>query len=144
MDCNLPGSCPWDSPGKKRSRLPCPPQAGCPNPGIKSPSPVSPALQADLLPMEPPGKPYPYIYIYLSVYLSISMSIYIFWDLISIFYLYVLLFKRFTTLLAFKLNGYFVKINLAFQSFFIFMNCSFCHAISLLHGHNTFSYFCNN
>ena len=52
MDCNLPGSCPWDSPGKRRSRLPCHPQEGCPNPGIKSPSPVSPALQADSLPAE--------------------------------------------------------------------------------------------
>ena len=52
VDCNLPGSCPWDSPGKRRSRLPCHPQEGCPNPGIKSPSPVSPALQADSLPAE--------------------------------------------------------------------------------------------
>ena len=34
--------------------LPCPPSGDLPNPGIK---PRSPALQADLLPSEPPGKP---------------------------------------------------------------------------------------
>ena len=36
------------------SGLPCPPPGGLPNPGIK---PRSPALQADSLPIEPPGKP---------------------------------------------------------------------------------------
>ena len=34
--------------------LPCPPPGYLPNPGIK---PSSPALQADSLPSEPPGKP---------------------------------------------------------------------------------------
>ena len=37
------------------SGLPCCPPGGLPNPGIK---PVSPALQGDSLPSEPPGKPY--------------------------------------------------------------------------------------
>ena len=36
------------------SGLPCPPPAGLPNPGIEY---RSPALQADSLPTEPPGKP---------------------------------------------------------------------------------------
>ena len=36
------------------SGLPCPPPRGLPNPGIK---PRSPALQADFLLAEPPGKP---------------------------------------------------------------------------------------
>jgi len=36
------------------SGLPCPPPGDLPNPGIK---PRSPALQADSLPTEPPGKP---------------------------------------------------------------------------------------
>ena len=35
------------------SELPCPPTGDLPNPGIK---PRSPALQADSLPPEPPGK----------------------------------------------------------------------------------------
>ena len=35
-------------------RLPCPPPGDLPNPGIE---PGSPALQADSLPSEPPGKP---------------------------------------------------------------------------------------
>ena len=47
--------CPW---GFSRQeywiRLPCPPPGDLPNPGIK---PRSPALQADSLPSEPPGKP---------------------------------------------------------------------------------------
>ena len=36
------------------SGLPCPPPGDLPNSGIK---PRSPALQVDLLPSEPPGKP---------------------------------------------------------------------------------------
>ena len=40
--------CPWDSPGKKTG----------PDPGIR---PGSPALQADSLPSEPPGKPKTFI-----------------------------------------------------------------------------------
>ena len=56
MDCSLPGSSVHgDSPGKNiGSGLPCPPPGDLPNPGIK---PRSPALQADSLPAEPPGKP---------------------------------------------------------------------------------------
>ena len=38
------------------SGLPCPPPRDLPNPGIES---RSPALQADSLPSEPPGKPVP-------------------------------------------------------------------------------------
>ena len=37
--------------------LPFPPPGHLPDPGIKHKSPVSPALQADSLPAEPPGKP---------------------------------------------------------------------------------------
>ena len=41
------------------SGLPCPPQGDLLNPGVE---PMSPALQADSLPTEPPGKPvYPHI-----------------------------------------------------------------------------------
>ena len=39
------------------SGLPYPPPGDLPDPGIKPASPVSPALQADSLPAEPPGKP---------------------------------------------------------------------------------------
>ena len=41
------------------SGLPCPPPGDLPDPGIEPVSPVSPALQADSLPTEPPGKPKP-------------------------------------------------------------------------------------
>ena len=53
-DCSLPvSSCPWDSPGKW-SGLPFLFPVYLPNPGIE---PWSPALQADSLPSELPGKP---------------------------------------------------------------------------------------
>ena len=39
------------------SGLPCPPPRDRPNPGIEPASLMSPALQADSLPTEPPGKP---------------------------------------------------------------------------------------
>ena len=49
--------CPWGfSRQEYWSGLPCPPPGDLPNPGIK---PRSPALQADSLPTEPPGKPCP-------------------------------------------------------------------------------------
>jgi len=56
MDCSPPGSCVHgDSPGQDYwSGLPCPPPVDLPNPGIEH---MSPALQADSLPSEPPGKP---------------------------------------------------------------------------------------
>ena len=56
MDYSPPGSSVHgDSPGKNYwSGLPCPPPGDLPNPGIE---PMSPALQADSLPSEPPGKP---------------------------------------------------------------------------------------
>jgi len=44
------------------SGLPCPPPGDLPNPGIK---PRSPALQADFIPSEPPGKPRMRINLYL-------------------------------------------------------------------------------
>ena len=40
------------------SGLPCPPLGDLPNPGIKLVSSVSPALQVDSWPSEPPGKPH--------------------------------------------------------------------------------------
>ena len=43
------------------SGLPCPPLEDLPNPGIKHLSPVSPSLQADLLPPEPPEETFNYI-----------------------------------------------------------------------------------
>ena len=47
--------CPWDSPGQEYwSRLPFPSPGVLPNPGIE---PWSPALRADSLPSQPPGKP---------------------------------------------------------------------------------------
>jgi len=39
------------------SGLPCPPPGDLLHTGIKPQSPASPALQADSLPTEPPGKP---------------------------------------------------------------------------------------
>ena len=39
------------------SGLPCSPPGALPNPGIEPTFPVSLALQADSLPIEPPGKP---------------------------------------------------------------------------------------
>ena len=47
------------------SGLPFPSPGDLPNPGIK---PGSPALQADVLPSEPPGKP---IYMYICIYICI-------------------------------------------------------------------------
>ena len=44
------------------SGLPFPSSGDLPHPGIK---PRSPALQADTLPSEPPGKSYIYIFIYI-------------------------------------------------------------------------------
>ena len=53
MDCTLPG--PWGfSRQEYWSGLPSPPPGDLPNWGIE---PRSPALQADSLPAEPPGKP---------------------------------------------------------------------------------------
>ena len=39
------------------SGLPCPPPGDLPDPGIEHASPMSPALQVDSSPTEPPGKP---------------------------------------------------------------------------------------
>ena len=57
MDCSPPRLLfPWGFSRKEyQTGLPCPPPGDLPNPGIE---PRSPALQADCLPSEPPGKPY--------------------------------------------------------------------------------------
>ena len=61
--CNLWTVACWDplSLGFSRqeylSGLPCPPPGDLPDPGIEPISLASPALQADSLPTEPPGKP---------------------------------------------------------------------------------------
>ena len=54
MDCSLPGSSTGFSRQEYWSGLPFPSPGDPPNPGIE---PRSPALQADSLPSEPPGKP---------------------------------------------------------------------------------------
>ena len=56
MDCSLPGSSVHGGFSRQEywSGLPFPPPGDLPNPGIK---PGSPALQADSLPAELPGKP---------------------------------------------------------------------------------------
>ena len=58
MDCSLPGS---SVRAILQARivewLPFPSPVDFPDPGIEPPYPVSPALQADSLPAEPPGKP---------------------------------------------------------------------------------------
>ena len=58
MDCSPPGS---PIRGFFRqgywSGLPFPPPGDLPDPGLKPASPLSPALQVDSLPTEPPGRP---------------------------------------------------------------------------------------
>ena len=55
MDCSLPGSSVYGMlQGGYWSRLPFPPPGDLPDPGVE---PKSPALQADSLPSELPGKP---------------------------------------------------------------------------------------
>ena len=55
VNCSPPGSSVHGILSRQEywSRLPCPPPEDLPNPGIES---RSPALQADSLPSEPPGK----------------------------------------------------------------------------------------
>ena len=43
MDCSLPGSCPWNFPGKNTG-VGCPPPGDLPDPGIEPASLLSPAL----------------------------------------------------------------------------------------------------
>ena len=58
MDCSLPGSSLNGSLLEEYwSGLPFPPPGNPLDPGFKHKSPVSPALQVDSLPTEPPGKP---------------------------------------------------------------------------------------
>ena len=55
IDCSMPGSSMWGFLRQEYWRgLPCPLPRDLPNPGIE---PRYPALQADSLPAEPPGKP---------------------------------------------------------------------------------------
>ena len=57
MDCSLL-LYPWDFFRQEYwSGLPCLPPGDLDNLGIKPMSPVSPGLQVDTLPTEPPGKP---------------------------------------------------------------------------------------
>ena len=59
MDCRPPGSSVHGiSRQEYWGELPCPAPGDLPDPGIKPVSLISPALQADSLPSEPPGKPY--------------------------------------------------------------------------------------
>ena len=46
------------------SWLPCPPPGDLPNPRIKPESLMTPELQVDSLPAEPPGKTQMYVYLY--------------------------------------------------------------------------------
>ena len=65
MDCSPPGSCVHGySPGKNTGEV-CPLPGDLPNLGIK---PRSPALQADSLLSEPPGKPIHTVYFIHAVY----------------------------------------------------------------------------
>ena len=61
LDCSLLGSFVLEFSRQEEywSRLPFPSPGDLPNPGIKS---RSPALQADSLPSEPPGKPFISLY----------------------------------------------------------------------------------
>ena len=59
--------CPWDSPGKKSSGLPCPPPGDFPDQGMELKFLTSPALQADSLPLshlEPPIIKVPHVNVY--------------------------------------------------------------------------------
>ena len=58
MDCSPPGcSVHRFSRQEQWSGLPCHPPGDLPNPGMEHASAVSPTLQVDSLPSEPPGKP---------------------------------------------------------------------------------------
>ena len=49
--------CPWDSPGENWIELSCLPPGDLADSKTEPTSSISPALQADSLPTEPPGKP---------------------------------------------------------------------------------------
>ena len=55
------------------SGLPCPPPADLPDPGVKPMSPVSPALQADSLPLSHQRGPCVYRFIYIHIFLYINI-----------------------------------------------------------------------
>ena len=50
--------------------MPSPPPGDLPYPGTETASPVSPEMQADSLPTEPPGKPHYRIYILQKLWFS--------------------------------------------------------------------------
>ena len=52
------------------SGFPFPPPRDLPNPGIEPASLMSPALQVDSLPLEPPGKSFSYPYTYIHYFLD--------------------------------------------------------------------------
>ena len=57
-DSSVPWTVAYQDPRSKYwSKLPCLPPGDLPNPGVQQLSPASPALQADSIPTEPPGKP---------------------------------------------------------------------------------------
>ena len=58
MDCTPPSSSVRFSRQEYWAGLPFPPPGDLPNPGVKPESSESPALQADSLLTEPPGKPH--------------------------------------------------------------------------------------
>ena len=72
MDCGSPGS---SIHGISQARIPewvaIPSPGDLPDPGIETLSPVSPALQADSLPSEPPGKPL-YVFPLLSIVITVG------------------------------------------------------------------------
>ena len=101
--------CPWGfSRQEYWSRWPCPPPGDLPYPGIK---PRSPALQADSLPSEPPGKPYistfykvcVYVYVYSRI-LSNSCFVSMWWKLLDNVFFYPWLYEDLIdiTLCSFK------------------------------------------
>ena len=55
------------------SGLPCPPPGDLPDPGVKPMSPVSPALQADSLPLSHQGSPCVYRFIYIHIFLHVNI-----------------------------------------------------------------------
>ena len=69
IDCPLPTGF---SRQEYWSRLLCLPLGHRPNPKIEPASPESPALQADSLPIEPPGKPHTHICMNMYVYSCIQ------------------------------------------------------------------------
>ena len=76
------------------SGLPCLSPGDLPNPGIEPVSPVSPALQADSLPLSHPESPLLYVCMYMCVCVFVSLCVFILYIYIFIylhifFYIYI-------------------------------------------------------